>query len=307
MSLIKPVKPVPQQTRRRGVNDVEASQSEKLTKAEIGIVASAGAGGLVLLTLLAWLVLPLSGNILPFVVAGAFPLFTLIAIVYQAVVYRRQWNVMQKALGQTDKVIGNMQAQLIESEKERIILKETLSATQELVKHTERGIEITERNARYAQRAYVTVTERKIVNDQAFYLLIENSGNTPATEVAVNAITHVGFTPEQLPINVTLKGYTHIGLLAPHSRYELVVPLEGSVSEADQGYFDDPNQQFDWWCTGTIVYQDIFQLGLSTYHETNFCFYQDRSRGKVQAWVSGNSMKEYTPSAAYPENIPDPD
>lgn len=304
MSLIQPIKLVPQPVRSRGVNDDEARHNEQLSKRDIHYIVGTASGSLLALFLIAWLLLPHSSNIVPFVVVSALPLFTLIAIVYQAVVYRRQWNAMRDSLKQTDKVIGKMQAQLSEIQKQSGIMDNSLVETRNLVKHTERGIEVAEQNAQYAQRAYVTVSKRKIVDD-GFYLTIENSGNTPALDVAVNVITSVGFEPRELPKEVTLKGYTHIGLLAPHTSYEMLVPFEGSVSENEREYFDDPESQFDWWCTGTIGYRDIFQSDRE-YNETRFCFYQDRPRMKVQAWVMGNDMKVNRRNPSYPEKIQDP-
>jgi hypothetical protein len=98
MSIIERVQPKPQTRGRGNVEQDQAQRSKKLTIAEIGIVCGAGVSGLVGLFLLAWLVLPLSGSILPFMVASALPLFTLFAVIYQAVVYRRQWNAMQDTL-----------------------------------------------------------------------------------------------------------------------------------------------------------------------------------------------------------------
>ena len=306
MSIIKRVQPIPQPRRRGEVDNAEAKQRKKLTLAEGGIIASFGVSGLVGLFLLAWLALPHSSNILPFMVASALPLFTLFAIIYQAVVYRRQWSVMQQSLAKTDKVIEKMQAQLHQSDKQILLGETQMRIAGEAMKISRQGVENAERSSINAQRAYVTITKREMV-EHGFYLTIENSGNTPALDVGVRVTTNVGFTPQELPKEITLKGSTHIGLLAPHAGYEMLVPFEGSVSESDREYFDDPEWQFDWWCTGTIMYYDIFQTPHVEYHETNFCFYQDRPRMKVQAWVSGNDMKVHRTSYPnYPEKIPDP-
>ena len=77
------------------------------------IFGSAVAGLSVLIALSFWLVV---GRI-PFIVGAALPLLTLIAIAYQAVVYHRQWRVMQDNLDRTDRVIDKMQEQIDASDK----------------------------------------------------------------------------------------------------------------------------------------------------------------------------------------------
>jgi hypothetical protein len=148
----------------------------------------------------------------------------------------------------------------------------------------------------------VTVIKREFV-ETGFNLTVENSGNTPAIDVAVDVITDVGFTPpepSEPPKEVTLESYTHIGLMAPRSRYEMFVPCEKVLTEEDQRYINDPQwETYDWWCKGTISYRDIFQPEEGEYHETDFCFYYDRPRRKVQAWVKDNAMKIHR--ITYPE------
>ena len=72
------------------------------------IIGSAVVGTGLLIVLSFWLV----ASRIPFVVGAALPLLTLIAIVYRAVVYHRQWRVMKDNLRQTDRVVDKMQEQL---------------------------------------------------------------------------------------------------------------------------------------------------------------------------------------------------
>jgi len=274
---MRPPKTEIQQRESTNIRKVKADNDESLvfsTHLHI-IVGSAVVGLSVLIFLSFWIA---AGRI-PFIVGAALPLFTLLAIIYQAVVYRRQWRAMERALRQTEQVIGKMQAQLAASEKQARIMEGSLNATQKLVEHSEASM-----------RAYVTVTKRE-PSATGFTLTIENSGNTPAVEVAVETVTNAGFTPPALPKEASLEGYTHIGLLAPHAVYELAIPFSRNLTEDERQYFDDPAKGFDWWCTGRITYKGIFQRQDREYNETYFCFYHDRTRRKIQAYVTGNEMK----------------
>lgn len=112
MSIIKGVQPVAQHDQRHGVEKPDSRDNQKLSRwADLSVLGAASMIGLGGLTLIAWLLLPLSSNIVRFVAATALPLFTLFVVFYQALVYRRQWNAMLDALEQTDKVIGKMQDQ----------------------------------------------------------------------------------------------------------------------------------------------------------------------------------------------------
>ena len=111
MSIIKSSQPPPQPASTSGVSRHQAGDDKHLSKRDVQTILLAAGGGLSSLFIIAWLLLPLSAKILPFVLASAWPLLTLIVVAYQAVVYRRQWNAMQDALDQTDRVIDKMQDQ----------------------------------------------------------------------------------------------------------------------------------------------------------------------------------------------------
>lgn len=109
---MRPSQPVPQQPDRSDIDQADSDDNQNLSKRDVGVIVGSTIGGLSALTIIAWLLLPVSSVIVPFVVASALPLFTLFAIIYQAVVYRRQWYAMRAALKQTDRVIAKMQEQL---------------------------------------------------------------------------------------------------------------------------------------------------------------------------------------------------
>jgi hypothetical protein len=292
MSLIKPVQPVRQQPRRGGVHDAEAEADQKLSRREIAIVASSGIGTIGMLTLIAWLLLPISNHLVPFVVGSALPALTLLAIIYQAIVYRRQWNAMQTALKQTDRVVAKMQAQLNAIREQTSVMQDSLTETQKMAKHSERGVEIAEQSMEYAQRAYVGIT-RKTGGQTGFMLTIENSGNTPASDVAIVAVTEPGGSPPKLPEGS--EGYTHIGVLAPHVPYEHWMPFKRTLTPEEQKEFNDPvwAEFTHWWVVGLIFYRDVFHRNLGDYRQTEFCFYYDQRTNQILAWTSGNAEKEY--------------
>lgn len=301
---MRPSEPVAQQRNRHNIDKPQADKTTKIAFTDLGVIGGSALACLTGLIILARLYVNKESILVPFVVAAALPLFTLFAIIYQAVVYRRQWRAMEQALGQTEQVIGQMQAQLAASEKQALIMEGSLDATQKLVEHSEKQARIMEgsldatqklvEHSEASMRAYVTVTKRE-PSATGFTLTIENSGNTPAIEVAVETVTNADFTPPALPKEASLEGYTHIGLLAPHASYELPVPFSRNLTEEERTYFEDPTKGFDWWCTGRITYKDIFQTQDREYNETYFCFYHDRTRRKIQAYVTGNEMKAHRP------------
>jgi hypothetical protein len=200
---------------------------------------------------------------------------------------------------QNAEMVKAMKGQLKQTEIQVAQNERAVKIAEENANIAKDGLVIAQRSAEQAQRACVTVTKREFI-ETGFNLTIENSGNTPALEVAVDVITDVGFTPPEPPKEISLKSFTHIGLMAPHSRYEMFVPCEKVLTEEDQRYINDPQWgNYDWWCKGTISYRDIFQPEEGEYHETDFCFYYDRPRRKVQAWVQDNAMKIHR--VKYPE------
>jgi hypothetical protein len=298
MSIIKPIKPDIQPRRRGGIEDTEAKKNRELSKKEIKAVAGAGIGGLVFLFLIAWLLLPLSAKIIPFVVAAALPLFTLLAVIYQAIVYRRQWNAMQSALKQTDRVIEKMQAQLTAIREQTGVMQNSLTETQKMAKHSERGTEIAKQNMECGQRAYVSITKKELRRG-AFLVYIENSGNTPAREVMVQCVVNAGLWPPELstltnPPQPSLPEITiFLGLLAPKSPEQILVPFNRELTAEERANYWDQADIFHWWIRGVISYRDIFHETMMDYRVTKFCFFYDQQAQAVRANSSGNEEEEY--------------
>lgn len=296
MPIIKRVQPVAQRSGRSRIGQHDADDNQKLSEwADVGGIAAASAIGLIGLLLIAWLLLPVSGKIVPFVVAGALPLFTLVVVFYQAIVYRRQWNAMLAAMKQTDRVIDKMQAQVNEIQKQSGILDKTLAETAKMAEHSERGIEVARENTEYAQRAYVTVTQ-KAFTGTGFSVAIENSGNTPAREVMVSWLIDAGTAPPKaLKLGETggkLPTTIFLGLLAPRSPEAVFIPCNRSLTaEEEQDYGEWPDI-LHWWVTGSIYYRDIFQESPVDYRLTEFCFFYDQQAQAVRANYSGNDEKE---------------
>ena len=283
----------PSQTaiQRRGRSDIDKEKAEndkRLALTDVGMVSGVAVGGLGLLIVLSlWLAV---GRI-PFIVGAAVPLFTLLAIIYQAIVYRRQWHSMEQALKQTDKVIEKMQAQLIASNNATEVAKNQLLESQKQTANSEASLIIAQRGIEHAQRAYVTIVGRVFFGD-GYNLVIENSGNTPALEVHVNAIvTTGGYAPK----DIGAEGIVHIGLLAPRVPYTHAVSLGRNLSAAEQEEFENEftGELCYWWVTGYIFYRDIFQDNPSDYHVTEFSFYFGEKTNGVLADSSGNGIKEY--------------
>jgi hypothetical protein len=209
---------------RRGGSDIDEEKAErdkKLALADVRIISGIAAGGLGLLIVLSfWLAV---GRV-PFIVAAALPLLTLIAIVYQAVVYRRQWSVMQDNLDQTERIVEKMQAQLNGIDRQAKAMEDSVVESRKLVAHSEQAakdqlfalqgqwkamdksleesrklvaqnerairaaednVKTVEKTSIYANRAYLVA---KIRNNEPYHfkLAIENGGNTPANNVRVS-------------------------------------------------------------------------------------------------------------------------
>lgn len=283
----------PSQTaiQRRGRSDIDKGKADndwKLALTDVGLISGVAVGGLGLLIVLSfWLAV---GRI-PFIVGAAVPLLTLLAVIYQAVVYRRQWNAMERALKQTDSVIAQMQHQLIASNNATEVAKQQLFESKKQTANSEASLIIAQRGIEHAQRAYVSIVGREFFGD-GFNLVVENSGNTPALEVHINAVVDVGMSA---PKTEGGEGIVHIGLLAPRASYRHAVSLGKELSAAEREEFHNEftGEYYYWWVTGYIFYRDIFQDDPSNYHVTEFSFYRGEKTNGVRADSSGNGVKEY--------------
>lgn len=291
MSIINRIQPVPQPRRRSSIEQQEAENRKKLTRKEVAFVASVGIGGIAVLFLIGWLLLPFSGKILPFVMASAWPLLALIVVTYQAVVYRRQWNAMLDSLKQTDRVIDRMQLQLGAIREQTTVMQNSLVETQKMVRHSERSVEIAEHNMEYAQRAYITVSAEW--GETGFKITVRNSGNTPTIEATMVAITDFGITPPNIPETWGDDSF-NLCMIAPRDpRDEFVAFKRIPTPEESKDATGEFGDMYHWWVTGLVYYRDIFSRDFGDYRETDFCFYFDQRWQKTRPHLSGNETKEY--------------
>jgi len=255
MSVIKPIKPVPQQHREGDIQAAHNEQSNKFLSSDLGVILIVAVAGLIGLSVLAYYRVSNYSVRLAFVVASALPLFTLLAIIYQAVVYRRQWNVMQQALKQTEQVIDKMQGQLKEIQKQSGILDKTLAETAKIAEHSERGIEVARESTEYAQRAYVSITQKGWTGT-GFSVAIENSGNTPAREVMVAWFIDAGESPPPGFSKLGDPAYPktfELGLLAPRSPEGVFIPCNRSLTAKEEEDYRESPDLFHWWVRGSYL------------------------------------------------------
>jgi hypothetical protein len=179
---------------------------------------------------------------LKFFVGTLWVLVTAFAVIAQAVIYRKQWAIMESSLARSDTAI-------------------------EL---TKQSISFNEKSFEYAQRAYITAKIRSVtdvtkrLDTFLMRLRIENSGNTPANDVIV--VYGCGIRekppwekmPEGLLIGDNPSPYvTRLGVVAPNDSYHVVdTPRIGFESIEDFKAFEDGKLAF--YCWGTIVYEDMF-------------------------------------------------
>jgi hypothetical protein len=165
---------------KRDTNSISKAETDNdkklMIRADLGMIVSSAVAGLgILIVLSFWLTV---GRI-PFIVGAAVPLFTLIAIIYQAVVYHRQWHVMQDSVQRTDKIIENMQSQLIAMREQSMMAQVAAEAAKVSAKVAEQQIKFMART----ESAYLSVSDLKpVVHKEQLFVVgkIFNRGKTPA-------------------------------------------------------------------------------------------------------------------------------
>jgi hypothetical protein len=194
--------------------------------------------------------------------------------------------------------VSEIQAGLLD--KQVKAMRDGLAETRTMVEQNERAVKAAEDSARtaeqsmiYAQRAYVAVINGQPLDfDSGFQLAIQNSGNTPAMDVAVRFIVDAGNVPPELPSGTaTSAGYEYIGLLAPHAPPYLVAAfVQREFTSEETKLLEEAESSFRLWCTGEIWYEDIFNQGPLNEggHTTKFCFYREMGNPMLRPWVVGN-------------------
>jgi len=140
-----------------------------------------------------------------FFTTNALSVLVLDVIIVQAYIYTKQWEVLkeQSSTLKTHSVamakqITAMEAQLTAMQDQAESMRDSLTETRNLViqnersvKAAEEGVSVARQNMNYAQRAYVTVTDGVVTlgvgGTDRFRMRVENSGNTPAYSVQVEA------------------------------------------------------------------------------------------------------------------------
>lgn len=296
MSIIKPIHPTPQRRTRSDADDKEREHDKALFILELLIVVVVAWAGFSTLGLIGHFFVSEHSARIKFVTESSLALFTLLAVVFQAVVYRRQWNAMRASLKQTDKVIAKMQLQFNEIQKQSGILDKTLAETAKIAVHSERSVEVARENTEYAQRAYVSITHKDWTGT-GFSLGIENSGNTPAREVMVSWFIDAGGSPPAgFPKlgdpNPKYPESLNLGLLAPRSPEGVFVPCNRSLTTKEEEDYREWPDIYHWWVRGSIFYRDVFQDPLTGIRVTDFCFFYDQKAQAVRAHYEGNEEKE---------------
>jgi len=191
---------------------------------------------------------------LKFFIGTLWVLVTAFAVIAQAVIYRKQWAIMENSLSRSDTAIE--------------LTKQSISSN--------------EKNSIYAQRAYVTAKIRSVtsvtkrLDTFLMRLRIENSGNTPANELVVIYGCGLGENPpwEKTPDGLLIGNnpgpyVTRLGVVAPKDSYQVIeTPRIGFDSIEDFRAFEDGKLAF--YCWGKVVYEDIF----NEKRQTEFCFVQ---------------------------------
>lgn len=187
----------------------------------------------------------------------------LIAIAFQLVIYSEQWNAMRD---------------------QRDAMQASTEQNKRAIRVAEKGVDIAEQTAIYAQRAYLSATVEAVYDGFLFYLRIEHSGNTPANEVTVSYSSGFSETdPDGLDADFT--GHRHVGLIAPKGHHIHQAPYIEVVTPEDKGRYNAGEWKF--YCWGRISHRDIFREGRRTW----FSFYASPSLKRLTAYPCSKGNK----------------
>lgn len=236
MLIMRPSETAIQRRDRNGIDKDKADNDKRLALRDVGVISGVAVGGLGLLIILSlWLAV---GRV-PFIVGAAVPLFTLLAVIYQAVVYRRQWNVMQDSLAQTDLIVGKMQGQLDAA-------KDQLDAMNRQTEH--------------AQRAYLGIHSanlnvgQEITGGDQFFLFtlrLKNTGNTPAYNVGIVLSTGIAVDPPDPALPSTSDIHVNGGMVGPNAELKNWARAPEPRNEQNKLWVDGKLQVY---CSGVITY-----------------------------------------------------
>jgi len=182
------------------------------------------------------------------------------AILVQALIYRRQWQVMegqwdamQEGLNQTDRVIEKMQGQWDAMESQAKIMKESLAETRAMTKITEQSVEVARQAMVIGTQAYVGVHSLEAhLGNETVILRLENIGRVPTEwiklHVRVSRIREDGLYTRVYEIDLgsikLLPGNFPIPVKIPLdelTRHEATSILNGEVSLSIGGIIEYGN------------------------------------------------------------------
>ncbi|HEY5838412.1 MAG TPA: hypothetical protein VIT19_05195 [Pyrinomonadaceae bacterium] len=191
--------------------------------------------GFVLFALLLWLsrAFVATTEKYTFLVLGGANTLIFLAILVQALIYRRQWDAMQ--------------ASLYENRK--------------LVAQNERAVKAAEDSVEIGHRAYVLVSSAKpdFSSEQSFIVEFEltNYGNTPANYVRVShRLELLKEEPKNLKNSSIDWNTPRSSIIAPHSSHPVPYRIKLDISREQYQAFHSKALRLYFW--GSIRYRDIF-------------------------------------------------
>jgi type II secretory pathway pseudopilin PulG len=209
---------------------------------------------------------------LQFVTVNALSSFVLAVIALQAIIYARQWNVMNQNVKQTKSIIR---------------------AAQRQARTAERALHSSDEAHRIENRPYVGVIKVEMsdsvlsMNPIRIHAIGTNAGKTPAINYESRIYTKASSFSE-IPSGIgefKKIGLSDKGILLPGVITGLPADLPAEHITR-MSVRNDPNMRLYVW--GTIDYDDIW----GDHHRTEFSFVNGDSRDRTQWWPcnTGNTM-----------------
>ncbi len=214
-----------------------------------------------------------------FFISSFLSLLVLMVIILQAIIYKRQAGYMRDQWKAMNIQAGTMEQQLAAMRDSLEETRKMGDQNERAVRAAERNIEIIQESTIYAQRAYVSVTRGEVAGDM-FFLVIENSGHTPANDVEIGAIAEIREQPPD-PETSSIRWAT-MGVIAPDEYIKRMVVRRGEATPEMRELVNDGKMQF--YCSGIIRYTDIFKNP----RQTKFCFYQRFGTNQFGPCATGN-------------------
>jgi hypothetical protein len=266
---MRPSKTAIEQCDSDAVDDTDTKKYTERPLLDVGVISGSAVLSLAGLVTLGYYLVSTSLPILvPFVIGAALPLFTLFAIIYQAVVYRRQWHSMEQAREQTDRIIGKMQNQIEATGREEAILRDQAEKM---------GLSIIVSN-----KASVGIHTIEYSKETGLIIIkIENIGLVAAERINLFLEVIVGVHSEYVDLESTptsVRGflryriidqdYGSTKLLRGNLQITKAFDLRGNVREKELAVIEHGHANLS--VRGWVSYQDGFMQGRQ---QTDFFFW----------------------------------